>query len=235
MHLGIRTRYAVDRSNEAISSTMQQNPISWNVVVIGAWNRAILTPAGIQRRLFALPPETPIEVEVAIDRPAPFRVKHKGLVVTVGSDSLSIETDVARVGDLIRAAELAQKALRELPETPVLAAGLNMTIALSDTPATIAPMLESCLDEALADQSFEIAEHKSIRRTVKLAVGQVNIELAQHDQLTSVAFNFHLSSESTSDLQTWLGQAKEHCSIAQRLASEVFNLSLDQEFSNDPS
>jgi len=103
-----------------------------------------------QRRLFELPPETPVEIEVAIDRPAPFRVKHKGLIVTVASNSLVIETELATPTELARAAGLAQRALQTLPETPVVAVGLNLMYVISEKTAPVASMLESSLDDVVA-------------------------------------------------------------------------------------
>ena len=44
-------------------SPMPAEPFSWNAVVVGAWNIAILSPDGVRRRLFDLPEGTPIELE----------------------------------------------------------------------------------------------------------------------------------------------------------------------------
>ncbi len=43
---------------------MPLEPGEWNVVILGRWNRAIPTPQGIASRLFQLPPETEIGIEV---------------------------------------------------------------------------------------------------------------------------------------------------------------------------
>ncbi|MET0110029.1 MAG: hypothetical protein ABW084_14095 [Candidatus Thiodiazotropha sp.] len=65
-------------------------PIDWNIVVVGAWNVAILTPEGIARRLFNLEPGTPIEVQVAMDVGAPIRVRHDNIIVQPSPTSLVI-------------------------------------------------------------------------------------------------------------------------------------------------
>jgi hypothetical protein len=54
---------------------MPLKPYDWNVVVLGHWNQAILTPQGIAERLFQLPSETEIGIEVPMDAIGPFRVK----------------------------------------------------------------------------------------------------------------------------------------------------------------
>ena len=43
---------------------MPLEPYDWNVVLLGHWNRAILTPQGISERLFQLLSETEIGIEV---------------------------------------------------------------------------------------------------------------------------------------------------------------------------
>ncbi|MBN2373783.1 hypothetical protein JXL19_08350 [bacterium] len=69
---------------------MGLNPYDWNVVVAGYWNRAILTPAGIARRLFGLEPNIPVMIEVPIDGLAPYRVTHEDLTVTAVMGRLTI-------------------------------------------------------------------------------------------------------------------------------------------------
>ena len=43
------------RADEEI--VMPLEPYDWNVVVLGRWDRALLTSQGIASRLFQLPPE----------------------------------------------------------------------------------------------------------------------------------------------------------------------------------
>ncbi len=46
---------------------MKGTPFDWNVVIIGSWNPAILTPQGITTRLLQLEAGTPVEVQVSLD------------------------------------------------------------------------------------------------------------------------------------------------------------------------
>src|SRR5437867_4460257 len=98
-------------------------PADWNVIVIGRWNRAILTPQGIVTRLFQLPPETDVGIEVPMDAIGPYRVIHDGLVVMVSSSQLIVETQEHSFPSLQRAMHIASRAMTSLPETPMRAAG----------------------------------------------------------------------------------------------------------------
>ena len=61
---------------------MNINPFDWNVVIVGYWNRAILTPAGVGRRLFGLEEGNPVLVEVPMNGLGPHRVKYSDLTIT---------------------------------------------------------------------------------------------------------------------------------------------------------
>src|SRR5437016_1158114 len=98
----------------------------WNVMVLGRWNRAILTPQGIASRLFQLPPETEIGIEVPMDAIGPFRVSHEDLTVMVGGSHLMVEARENDLPSLERALRVARRAMESLPETPVVAAGFNI-------------------------------------------------------------------------------------------------------------
>jgi hypothetical protein len=54
---------------------MELEPFDWNVVIAAYWNRAILTPNGIAKRLFKIPEGTAMEVEVPVDLLEPPQVK----------------------------------------------------------------------------------------------------------------------------------------------------------------
>jgi hypothetical protein len=55
---------------------MALSPERWSVVIIGRWNRAILTPAGIAKRVFGEPETKLMDVEVPLDGLSPYRVRH---------------------------------------------------------------------------------------------------------------------------------------------------------------
>ena len=105
---------------------MPLTPSEWNVVVLGRWNRAILTPSGIAKRLFCLDEETPVEVFVAVDALVPPQVKYGGTVVVAGEDRLIAQPETPDFSALAGAMTIARRAMEELPETPVIAAGVNV-------------------------------------------------------------------------------------------------------------
>ena len=53
---------------------MNVQPSEWSVIILGAWNPAILTPGGIAQRIFkGACGEHPVDVQVPLDGLAPYK------------------------------------------------------------------------------------------------------------------------------------------------------------------
>src|SRR6266478_1019531 len=131
----------MNRAGEEV--VMPLEPYDWNVVVLGRWNRAILTPNGIASRLFELPPETEIGIEVPMDAIGPFLVSHGDLTVMVGGAQLMVQATENNFSSLERAMRVARRAMEKLPETPVVAAGFNIRAQGSGEDGHLGPLIEA--------------------------------------------------------------------------------------------
>lgn len=199
---------------------MPIEPFSWNAVVLGAWNTAILAPDGVRRRLFELPEGTPIEIEIAVDAPGPFRVGHDGILVVPASDRLEVAARVSNEESLLRACTVCTRALRSLPETPVSAVGINIRYRFTDFPEAVLDLLSVPLDAALSDAGFQVAG-ATIKRTLALAPGVVNVQIAHAEGAGTLEFNFHRDSRIPNELVDWLARAEEFVHLSDRLAAVV--------------
>lgn len=191
-------------------------PFNWNVVVIGAWNLAILSPDGIRHRLFELPDQASIELEMAVDRPGQFRVGHEGIVVIPTSSALEVATRVPNAESLARACGLCQQALRVLPETPVSAAGVNFRYRFAELPDHLFDLMHAPVDETLSDAEFRVTATVT-RKTVALAPGVVNVQMQYQEATGTLEFNFHRDSTVPNDLSDWLGRVQEFRRLSDRL------------------
>ena len=200
---------------------MAGEPSVWNVVVIGAWNTAILSPDGVRRRLFQLADGMPIELQVAIDRPGHFRISHDGVVVIPTASRLEVVAANGTVTALTRAAEICQRAIAELPETPVTAAGVNVRYRFDDLPDDVLANLRAPLDEALALAGHQIA-NSSTKRTVEFDVGVVNLTVIHSPAGTgTLEFNFHRDSGDPQELSRWIGRTADFVDGAKALAEVI--------------
>lgn len=181
---------------------MSVEALNWNVVVAGHWNPAILTPAGIARRLFGLPEGTPILVEVPMDGLAPYRVRHDSLTVTAEMGRLVVNADAARYELLDRARDAAARAIDGLPETPLTAAGYNVRVRIADPPNDLLAAMTCSIDGLLSDAAFAI-DSRGLRRSLSMGDGILNLGI-RHDNDVTVEFNFHRQSPRRDELTAWL-------------------------------
>jgi len=181
---------------------MNLEPFDWNVVIVGYWNRAILTPAGIGRRLFELEDGIPVLVEVPMDGLAPHRVKYSDLTVTAETSRLVVHADVPKYELLDRARKIAVRAIESLPETPLSAAGFNVRMRIKEPSDELLTSLMSGVDNSLSDAGFEI-HSRSLRRRLKFQDGLLNLDI-EEDEDFSIVFNFDRQSSKKGDLITWL-------------------------------
>jgi len=180
-------------------------PTDWSVVVLGYWNRAILTPSGIATRLFGLAPGTPVEVFIAIDAVAPHQVTHRGVKVVAGSDRLIVQPDKCDFQDLEKAKVIADRALENLPETPVVAAGINVKYDCRESLESLQQVTgQEWWDKQLSDSNYEIVG-RSLSRSLKWRSGQINFTVSKEgDGKSEILLNFHCGSTIASELRAWL-------------------------------
>lgn len=183
---------------------MSAEPFDWNVIVVGYWNPAILTPSGIARRLFELDQGTPIAVEVPMDGLAPHRVRHEGIIVTAEPGRLALTVEVPSLQNLERARQIAIGAMVKLPETPLTAAGFNIRLKLDDPPEQLLNATTAGTDALLSDAGFTI-KTRTIRRSIEQGHGLLNLEIREDDGAeTKIEFNFHRQSSAIGELREWL-------------------------------
>lgn len=179
-------------------------PAEWSVVILGAWNRAILTPSGISKRLFGLPVGTQVEVMVPLDVLAPFKVKHGDTSVVAASDRLIINPSDCTYANMGKAMEVGRTALGTLPETPVSAAGYNFKFVTKKSVPALARVVDHKLDSAFADRDLPVVS-RSISRSVGWRDGEIRIAVSQEaDESYAILLNFHKESDSTGTLREWL-------------------------------
>lgn len=188
---------------------MAIEPRDWSAIVIGHWNRAILTPAGIVRRLFGLPETTPVEVEIALDAFLPYRVRHGMVTVTAGSDKLHVQPVRFNYAALAESMRVASEALRELPETPVFAAGFNVNFRTVDDAELLTAVTSHQWDDRLSDEHFAI-DSRSITRSLVWGEGRIRVTVAQEaDASFLIQMNYDRRSTSAGELRAWLGRPVE--------------------------
>lgn len=179
-------------------------PVDWNIVIAGAWNIAILTPEGIAKRLFNLDSGTPVEVQVAVNVRAPIQVKYDDIIVQPAPSALVILPQTSSPELLKKSVNIAKRALKDLPETPLSAVGLNIRFQFDNIPDALINACNSVIDNKLSDENLKIMG-KVLKRQVEWKKGELNIEIHEKQNSSAhVLFNFNKNSNNPAELSEWL-------------------------------
>jgi hypothetical protein len=205
-------------------------PLNWNIVILGAWNPSILTPDWVREHMFHAPQGTSVEVQVALDRPAPMRIRHEGVTITPAADRLigactsNDDDSIKRVGVVLGRAVLA------LSRTPLAAAGVNRRYRFDAIPPTVADVVCSPLDEKLT-KSGRPPGVRVVKRRIPWNNGLLNLEIAVDEAkpLGTITFNYELISNDADSLCKWIGRTDD----MGRDAREILNSILKVEVSGD--
>jgi len=180
-------------------------PFGWSVVIPGAWNCAILTPAGIAKHIFQLDGFENLEVHMPLNAVDGFRVKHpeRDVLIHVSATHLRVLPTLTTWETLQNSMQLGITALKALPLTPVSAAGFNVKFKAADTPDQLIGVLESSADETLNELELTISQ-RGVSRQLPSGEGVLNLAFGNGDSGCEVSFNFHRGSASHEELENWL-------------------------------
>jgi len=159
---------------------MLLTPAEWNVVVVGRWNRAILTPQGIITELFGQPEGTQFAIEVPVDGIGPYRVSYDDLVVMADWSRLTVEATKNDYDSLAKAMAIAHKAIENLPVTPLSAAGYNVRYrgeSGGDQPRALLEAVRHTWDGRFVDAGYPVAQ-RGLSRAVEWEGGRILVSLS---------------------------------------------------------
>ena len=183
------------------------NPSDWNVVMLGAWNRAILTPAWISQTVFANAAEVPVNVLVPLDGTTPFQVEDQGITVVPIPGQLIIQLGAPNQETLARAMAAAQRAIQDLPRTPLRACGINLRYSAPEPPRALVSRTRCQTERILSDSGRELRTRRR-GETLSFHEGSLNIitDIPTAGSCT-VNFNFERQSTNRDDILAWLGRS----------------------------
>lgn len=177
---------------------------AWNAVVVGRWNRAILTPAGIGTIIFNVAEATAMEVAVSIDAHLPHRVHHDGVWVVAASDRLIIEPDVHSYAELQKSKLYAARAVGDLSRTPMIAAGINIRREIERPSDQLSELAADSDDGKLGELGLNIVQ-RSLKRGVEWEGGVINISVDREQGGNYlVGLNFDRQSKNPAELKAFL-------------------------------
>ncbi|MFH1377556.1 MAG: hypothetical protein ABIH86_02250 [Planctomycetota bacterium] len=196
-------------------------PNEMNVVVMGSWNTAILTPKGVVEKLFKKEEEFSAEVQVPLEREAPIRIKYNDIIVIPSNTSLLLLPVAPKIEKLEEAAQACLNAMNALPHTPFHAVGINIRYKFESTPKSLSDIIRSTADNLLTDADYIIKE-STIKRAIKYEIGVVNLELSEDmdSSHSKIQFNFHCSSQ-VENMKKWLEYSKKFYFLSKSIIDTI--------------
>jgi hypothetical protein len=223
------TRIRFPTTELAGDKKMALQPADWSVVILGRWNRAILTPHGIAKWLFRLGEGKPVEVNVPLDGVSPYIVKHpmQQIVVMTDESRLLIQVAKANYQTLWHAMAAGVNALTALPQTPVYAAGFNINCRSKEVTSQMAYLLVSESEKALVDAGFKPLA-RTVGRSLEHGAGTLNVTVTGGEDGCGLSLNFHRGSEVVEELREWLQTPVEQVEATVKKVLDTFGLDIEE-------
>jgi len=209
-------------------------PFDWNIVVVGAWNPSILTPDWVREYMFEAPPGTSVEVQVALDRPGPMRIRHGGVTVTPAADRLIVECTANDDDSIKRVGAVVGRAVHALPRTPLAAAGVNRRYRFDVIPPTVADVVRSPLDEKLLS-SGRSTNARLVKWRITWGGGHLNLEIAVDEvaPIGTINFNYELISSDAESLCQWVVRTDDMAHDATGILNEILQVEVSGDDDDD--
>lgn len=206
---------------------MSVKKTKWNIVVVGSWNPALLSPAGIMKHVLGIEGEHSIEVGVQLDDPTQpaFSVKYEGMTFQPVRGKLIIDSASPNCESLKIAAEYGKKAIQSLPKTPFHGAGVNLRYTWEDCPVDVSAMFGSELESRFLSRDIGPTRRRA-GRTLPFKDGEVNVNIEWFaGERLDITLNFNCQSSQSEALISWLDFTTEE--IEQESNSILSTLFMD--------
>jgi len=215
---------------------MKLEPFDWNIVIVGRWNTAILTPGRIAEKIFEIKPPTGIFVNVPLDGISPYMVKdpQQEIVIVTEYNRLIIQIVKMDYETVQKGLKAGLKVLEWLPETPLTAAGFNIRYKTSEPIQELIDIFPSQIDSKLGSIGYTQISARAIIRSIGFGDGVLNLTIAKDDEDFTLLFNFHRQSNSNDGLKEWMRTPVNKISDTVQSITKVLGIKVEDE-NNDRS
>ncbi len=215
---------------------MSLEPFDWNIVIVGRWNRSILTPGRIAEKIFELKPPTGIFVNVPLDGISPYMVKdpQQEIAIVTEYNRLIIQIVKMDYETVQKGLNAGLKVLEWLPETPLTAAGFNIRYKTSEVIQELIDIFPSPIDSKLGSIGYTQISARTVTRSIGYGNGVLNLTIVKDGEDFTLLFNFHRQSNSNDNLKEWMRTPVNTISETVQNVTEVLGIKIEVE-NNDRS
>ena len=164
-----------------------------SLVLVGSWNRAIFTPQWIAERLF----HSEVKLEVAFGPALQVRHRCERADLILGPDRLQLRPLRPDDDAFAFVHESALRALRQLPETPMMALGMNYVFAVAPVHASLAELAARTRAHLVTDGKRAPLQLRT--STADTHGAEINLRLDVELERAQAEVNFHTNVQSASE------------------------------------
>ncbi len=193
-----------------------------NLVIIGAWNPAIITPIWLRQQFPELLPGDQYQAEFTAGPSVSVRFtinnvqidpSNGRLVLSCGIDDQTIFESLPRLATVIS---------ERLSHTPVVAVGFNFVFEAQRTPLAVDKFLdEQGQDRFYATLGLTSRIGRQATHSFALPQSTLNLTYEYKPERTTLMFNFHNNVTNSQQVRDALGRFAEVLTQARRLADAI--------------
>lgn len=196
---------------------------SWTIVILGNWNKYILSPAWTAKNIFE---EPQLKLEFALNLGLPPRyTSQKSNIMLIPSDYMITFVALEPTDEYLQAMEdMAYKLVDILSYTPITAFGINFGFIEEASSKDLYKLFELSDITPLSDFGSDL-KNTSIRRQLTVDQRILNLTTSWSEGGISFEFNFHYNVKDSDELKNKIkGNVIQSKNIAENLLKTVYKL-----------
>jgi hypothetical protein len=197
----------------------------WNIVLVGKWNKYILSPEWSAQNIFGV---DRVNVEFGINVDVPPRYTANNVNLVASEDIVIFSYKKYDDETLDNAVNACTSLLNKLPFTPVAACGINFGFSEGIQDSNIGNLFSFDDDDRLISFGSVITS-KSVSRKLTIRDRILNFNVSKDNEQIDFSFNFHYDVKSCEGVETAIGSLKDNLEIARGILQDIYGLVIDAE------
>jgi hypothetical protein len=194
-----------------------------NLVIVGAWNPAIITPSWLRQQFPDLLPGDEVQAEFVVLPAVSMRFKLNDIQIDPSNGRLTLSAAIEDEGRFGLLPRLAHAISDRLPHTPVIAVGFNFVFRTqADRRLAVDRFLDELgQDRFYADLGLAARVGRQVTHSFALPQSTLNLTYEYKPDATTMMFNFHHNVTTGQQVREALARFAELLNEARRLSNAI--------------
>lgn len=197
---------------------------SCTIVIVGKWNKYILSPDWVANKIFE---EKTIQLEFSVNVGRPPRYTSADIRIIPSNESVLFISLNPTDANLAKMEQLAKKLLGILEYTPIQAFGINFSYVEDAAVCDLASIFNFSDNDKLSEYGCKIS-NSTIKRELLIKERMLNLTISQSDADILFEFNFHYDVTGSKAHEILGDKMTENKGIAEDLLHTAYGLELER-------